>query len=933
MPPKEKLILIDSHALIHRAFHALPPFRTKKGELVNAVYGYATTLIKVLTQFKPDYVVACFDFPSATFRHEKFAEYKATRKKAPDELYSQIPIVKDLVRAFNIPLLEKEGYEADDIIATVAKMASKENIQTIIVTGDLDTLQLVDKNTKVFTLRRGIQDTVLYDESEVYKKLGVTPAQVADYKALRGDASDNIPGVPGVGEKTASELISRHKTLENLYKDFEKDQKISEKLKKLLKENKEKAFLSKELATTKNDVDIVFDKEKAKVHDFSEEKVFNLFRELEFRSLIARIPELQKIKQKDIFGELEKEKKIEINENFVNNVDKKLDYQIVDSVENLEKVTNQLKKQKVFAIDTETTSLFPVEAKLVGVSISFNEKNAFYFPLNHKSGKNLDFAKFANLFEPIFLDQNILKCGHNIKYDLQVLENNGLKLNGPFFDSMVASYLLYPNLRSHSLDDLAFAEYGIKTTKLSDLMEKNFGKQKKFKQNDQVPVDAIPIKELGDYAAEDADLAFRFRSRLVEQLKEKNLTELFEKTEMPLVPILANMETNGVLIDDSILKNLSKEFGEKITKLTKSIYSQANAEFNISSPKQLSEVLFNTLNLSDQKVKKTKTGISTAAGELENLKNDHEIIKEILEYRELTKLKNTYVDALPALISGKTKRIHTNYNQTITATGRLSSSNPNLQNIPIRSAYGEQIRKAFVAPKGFALVGADYSQVELRVLAHISKDETMVKAFKENKDIHSITASEIFEKKETDITKQERRTAKIINFGIIYGMSANRLSNELNIPYKKADEFIKKYFSLRKGVVDYTENIAKEAREKNEVKTLFGRIRQIPEINSSNFFTRSSAERAAINTPIQGTAADLMKIAMIKIYEKLGSISKEAKMIMQVHDELVFEVPENEIEKIAKFVKSEMEEAFKFDIPIIAEVSVGKNWGEMEKIK
>jgi len=920
---KPKFIIIDGNALIHRSFHALPPLANNKGELLNAVYGFTSILLKVLKEIKPEYAAVTFDKKAPTFRHKEFKEYKAKRVKQPNELYEQIPKTKELVEAFNIPVYEIDGYEADDVIGTIGKQASrnagKQVLETVIVTGDLDTLQLVDEQTKVYTLKKGITDTTIYGEKEVKSRYGLKPEQMIDYKALAGDQSDNIPGVAGIGEKSATTLLKEFKTLDNIYKNIDSE-KIKERQRKLLKEQKKQAYLSQKLVTIVLDVPIEFKLEDCQMQPIDQQKVTELLQRFGFKSLLARIPGLTSGEQVSLFDKPSEQKTPE--EQSSEPTSYKLQatsYSIIDSEEKYNKFITELKKQKEFCLDTETTSTQPFEAKLLGISFSWKKDCAYYLPVT----KHVSRSTYREALNKILADKNILKTGHNIKYDLEILENHGYEVNGIFFDSMIASYLLNPGTRQHGLDSVAFTELGHQMIPIKSLI----GEGKK-----QIPMEEVPLEKLAEYSCEDADYTWQLTEKFQKDLKEKNITGLMEKIEVPLIPVLAELEKNGVKIDAKFLENMSKQVTTRLNQLAKKIYKHAGLEFNINSPQQLKEVLFGKLEISSRHLKHTKTGISTAASELVKLRDEHPIIKLIEEHRELAKLRNTYLDALPKLINPKTKRVHTSFNQTVTATGRLSSSDPNLQNIPIRTELGQKVRQAFVSERGFKILAADYSQIELRIIASISQDKKMLAAFKNNEDIHTRTAAEINECEPEDVTKKMRREAKTINFGIIYGMGVHGLAAAADITREEAREFLDKYFDLYDGIKQYIERTKELARQEGFVETLFGRRRYLPEIHSGVQQVQAAGERMAINMPIQGTAADLMKLAMIHIYNKLPEISKKSKMLLQVHDELVFEVPNNEVGKVAKFVKKEMEDIFKLRVPIKVDVETGNNWGKLEKI-
>lgn len=907
----EKLLIIDSNALIHRAFHALPPFTNKEGKLVNAVHGYTSMLLKALKDLKPDYVVATFDLKGKTFRHEQYAEYKATRKKQPDELYEQIPIVKELVKTFNIPIFEKSGFEADDLIGTIAHLKSvdRPDIETIIMTGDQDTFQLIDDNTKVFSPHKGLGETILYDEKAIIEKFdGLSPKQMIDYKALRGDPSDNIPGVRGIGQKGATNLLNEFKTLENIYKNIDSD-KIKERTKKLLTESKEDAMMSKKLATIITDVPIDFDLQACRLEGFDKREVIKLFSELNFKRLMTQLNDLDtKIKivggQSSLFDGVTKKE-----DHF-----KGKDYKLVTEKE-LKEFISELKKQKEFCFDTETTGLDPFQAELLGISFSWEKNKGYYLPTTTVN-------KGLSELKKIFKDEKVKKIGQNLKYDLEILEQSDFEVNGIYFDTMIASYLLNPGNR-HSLDTLAFTELGYQMQSIAELIGKG---------KDQINMSEVDVKKVSDYACEDADITFQLYKKLKKDLEDEGMLGLLEELEIPLIEVLAKMESNGVKLDTTKLEEMAKKTKKDISVLETKIHKLAGKEFNIASPLQLKEILFQKLKISTAGLGKTKTGISTAAGELEKLKGEHKIIDSILEFRELSKLQNTYLEALPKLINPRDGRVHTSFNQTVTATGRLSSSNPNLQNIPIRTERGQAIRKAFIAEKGYKIIKADYSQIELRIIASLANDKNMLEAFNSKVDIHTKTAAAINGIKISEVTPAIRRQAKEVNFGVLYGMGAWGLAKRTGLTPLEARTFIDKYFEVYKDVKKYMGETIAIASDKGYVETFYGRRRYIPEINSNIKQVRSTGERMAINMPIQGTAADLIKLAMIEIHKKLPKVSPDTKMILQVHDELVFEVPEKEVAKVAKFVEDEMNGVYKLRAPIETEVGVGSSWGTTKKI-
>lgn len=901
MPKKKQFLIIDGYALLHRAWHAIPPLTTKEGELVNAVYGFTAILLTVIKEFNPDYLAVALDRKEPTFRHKEYKEYKAQREKQPDELYNQIDRLREVIDAFGIPVYEKAGYEADDVIGTICvqKSVDRKDVQSVIVTGDMDTLQLVDDNTVVFTLRRGIKDTIIYDERSVKERFdGIAPDQLIDFKALRGDVSDNIPGVRGIGEKTAISLIKEFGNLDNLYKNLN-NPKIRDKIRDLLRENKKEVELSRHLVTIVTDVKgLNFKLEDTAFGDFDRDKIFKLFQELEFNSLLKRLPGAEVEVAED------SKKKLLTTSNS--------NYFLIDSEKEFKEFLIKLKKQKIFAVDTETTSLDVLEAKLLGISFCWKAEEAYYV---------VSKKKFLQELKPPLEDAKIKKVGHHIKYDLEILHGAGIDLRGVAFDTMLASYLLNPGSRGHKLDTAVFNELGHRMISYDDLVGKG---------KDKIKITEVPIKTLAHYSCEDADYTWQLKEKLGTKLSKEKLDNLFIKIEVPLIQALVEMELAGIKINPKFLSKMSIKVGRRLETLAKNIYKTSGVAFNINSPLQLKEVLFDKLNISTQGIRRTKTGISTAAPELEKLRGRHKIIDLIFEYRELAKLKSTYLDALPKLISKIDGRVHTSFNQTITATGRLSSSNPNLQNIPIRTELGREIRKAFVAKKGNKLISADYSQIELRILAHIAEDKNMIKAFREGQDIHTATAAKISNISLKKVTYEQRRAAKAVNFGIAYGMGPGRLSQQTELNRNEAKDFIERYFELYPNVKKYIEATKEFAAHAGYVQTLFGRKRYLPDINSGLPQLRAAAERMAINMPIQGTSADIIKIAMIGIQRELPEVSKNAKMLLQVHDELVFEVPGKAVKKVVKFIKEKMEGVFKLKVPLIVDVEIGDNWGEME---
>lgn len=907
-----RYLLIDGNALVHRGFHAIPSLSTKSGEPTNAVYGFTMILLKAIKDLKPTHIACSFDLKGPTFRHQEYAEYKAHRVSAPDELYEQFDRVKEVVRALNIPIYEIEGFEADDVLGTMAKQICEHNkneCDVMIATGDLDTLQLVNKCVKVYTLRKGLTDTTIYDEAAVEERYGLTPPQMIDYKALRGDPSDNIKGVKGIGEKTAGDLIKEFGSLSELYKAIKSGKDLGDKIKprplKLLIEGEEDARMSYMLSTIITEVPIEVNIPPYEFTSSHLDGIMSIFQELEFRSLLDKLPK-NYIPQKEVV-----EQKTPTSSGAIG----KQDYQLIESISKLGPVLKKLAKQKEFVIDSETDQLNPIDAKVIGISLCWEEGEAYYV--------TADVISESKELQAILADPKIGKIGQNIKYDIQTLANSDWKLSPAIFDTMLASYLLDAGTRQHSLTNLAFNRFGYQMQPIEDLIGKGKG---------QISMRDVPVEKVSWYAAEDADITFRLKELLARDLKEEGLLKIFEEIEVPLVPVLARMERWGIKVDASLLEKLSKQAASELTDLESEIYKQAGEKFNINSPKQLQEILYEKLELTAGK--KNKTGRSTAAGELEKLRTEHPIVDSILKYRELSKLQSTYLEALPKLVNATTKRIHTNYNQTIAATGRLSSIDPNLQNIPVKGdGLGSQIRQAFVAEDGFNLVALDYSQIELRIVAHLAKDKNMSDVFLNNGDIHTRTASAVFEVSEDKVTPDMRRDAKVINFGILYGLSSFGLSARISeVSQGSAKDFIDKYFEAYPEVYAFLEKTKMQVRENAFVTNELGRVRKFPEIKSSQYFIRQAAERAAVNFPIQSMNADIIKKAMIEIHELILGHDDEIRMLLQVHDELVFEIKQGEEKKWIKKLKPIMENSIKLSVPIIVEAKSGPNWGEMEKL-
>ncbi|MBL8029645.1 MAG: DNA polymerase I [Candidatus Doudnabacteria bacterium] len=942
---KIRYLLIDGNALVHRAFHALPGLTTKDGKPTGAVFGFLTIFLKAMKDIKATHVAATFDLAGPTFRHEKYKEYKGTRVKAAQELYDQIPVIKEVLRGMNVPIYEKQGYEADDVLGTLSKQlhdSSHDNAEIFILTGDMDTLQLVNSKVKVYTPRKGLTDTVVYDARAVRERYGLLPSQMVDYKALRGDPSDNIPGVKGIGEKTAANIIKEFGSIDNLYQTLHKELKeigteitnpkpartvgqggfqipnkykisnIKPRIISLLVEQEKEARLSYELSQIVCDVPGIHEDIKPYVLEGDNlQQTVKTFQRLEFKSLLAKLPKGEES------GSMSQEVGERVRE-FSGEIGKQ-DYELVDTEEKLHKMLKEISGAKEICIDTETTSLNVTEAKLVGVGICVAAGKAFYLP----SQIFIASEELRN----ILTSEKVKLVGHNIKYDLQVLLATSYQLRATF-DTMLASYLLNAGTRQHGLDALAFNELGYQMQPIEELIGKG---------KNQITMDKVAPEKVSWYCCEDVDMTLRLKGIFEPELKKQGLEKVFYDIEMPLVSVLRDMELNGIKLDTKFLNKLASEAEIDIKDLEKKIHKLAGEEFNINSPLQLKKILFEKLGLEPIENRKTKTGISTAAGNLEKMLGQHEIVPKILEYREVTKLYSTYLTTLPGQVSKKTGRLHTSYNQTIAATGRLSSTDPNLQNIPVKGdGLGSQVRKAFVAEKGFKLLSLDYSQIELRIVAHLAKDKKMLEVFQKDEDIHSKTAVEIFNVPADKVTKDMRRDAKTINFGILYGVSSFGLSSRIGeVNRAEAKRFIEKYFAAYPQVEEYMENVKLQVNQTAFVKNELGRMRKFPEIRSSQFFIRAAAERAAINFPIQSLAADVIKVAMINIHRELESKKNselDIKMLLQVHDELVFEVKEDMVMHYAKMLKVFMEEALSLSIPIKVEAKVGDSWGNMEPV-
>ncbi len=933
---QKKLILVDGNALFHRAYHAIPHLTNSEGLPTNAVYGFTNILLKVFNDLKPDYAIVAWDKSSKTFRDELYPQYKATRTKQPDDLYAQIPLVKELVAALNLPFVELENYEADDVIGTLAAQAK--GVETIVVTGDRDELQLVSDTTKVDLYNPMTGASVLYDLPAMQERYGMTPAQFIDLKALKGDASDNIPGVPGVGEKTAMDLIQRYGSLDGVYEHLDENKG---KLLERLTDNKELAYLSQKLSTIVCDAPVTLELDKAEVGRYNREATHELFRRLGFKSLLAKLPAELAMAEVGAPPSLFDSKTPQKLRSHIDDTK----YICVKSVQQLDDLLKKMTTVSEFAVDTETDDIAVISAKLVGIAVSFKEAEAYYIPVGHETsegGKDksqLDLELVITKLKPVLENEKIGKIGHNLKFDYQVLATHGVVLKPIVFDTMIAAFLMNPLMRSQTLGDLAYSELGIDMIPIEEMIGKGKG---------QVSFDRVTVEDATRYAAEDADISWRLYQKMQPELVKTGFDDLARQMEWPLIPLLGDMELAGITLDKDFLKHFNKSISARILELEEEIWKVAGEKFNIASPGQLARILFENLGIDPQGIKKGKTAYSTAATELEKMRHLHPIIEMIFEYRELVKLKNTYVDALPEMVSSVDHRIHTSFSQTIAQTGRLSSSNPNLQNIPVRTELGREIRKAFVTPPGRVFVGADYSQIELRVAAALSKDEAMIETFKSGVDLHQQTAAELYGVSLDKVTKDQRSASKTINFGVLYGMSAHGLSVATGMARDEALGFIKRYFEVRPKLAQYIEETKEFARKNEYTETLFGRKRPCPEINSNNHIVAAAAERMAVNVPIQGTAADIYKLAMIALVPKLGMAGLSSpigsdsapdpgsttrlgtQLLLQIHDELIAETDEDKGVEVAKVMKEVMENVYDIGVPLAVDTAVGKSWGQLK---
>ena len=933
MNQNSKLFLLDAYALIYRAYYAFikNPRINSKGFNTSAILGFVNTLEEVLKKENPTHIGVAFDPPGPTFRHEAFEQYKAQREETPEAIRLSVPIIKDIIKAYRIPILEVAGYEADDVIGTLATEAGNQGITTYMMTPDKDYGQLVTDHVFMYRPKYGDKEFEVMGVEQVKAKFDIqSPAQVIDMLGLMGDSSDNIPGCPGVGEKTAQKLIAEFGSIENL---LEHTDQLKGALKTKVETNREMIIFSKFLATIKVDVPIRLDMNSLVREQADEDTLRKIFEELEFRTLMERIFKKESSPASPIAGTLFNQENGPVQGNLFEeftpdhtNEEKKsnleslnslsYDYQLIDTEEKRNEIIKKLLTSEILALDTETTGTDPMDAELVGMSFSITENQAFYVPV---PAEREEAIKIVREFEPVFKNEKSLKVGQNIKYDMLVLQNYGIEVRGKLFDTMVAHYVLQPELR-HNMDYLAEIYLHYQTIHIEELIGPKGKGQKNMRD--------LSPQEVYLYACEDADVTLKLKNILEQELKKNDAEKLFYEIEMPLVPVLVNIESNGVRLDTEALKQSSEHFTTRLQSIEKEIYTLADVEFNIASPKQVGEILFDKLKIVE-KAKKTKTGQYVTSEEvLESLRNKHDIIGKILEYRGLKKLLSTYIDALPQLINPKTGRIHTSFNQTVTATGRLSSSNPNLQNIPIRDEDGKEIRKAFIPDDGCSFFSADYSQIELRIMAHLSEDKNMIDAFLSGYDIHAATAAKIYKVDIKEVTADMRRKAKTANFGIIYGISVFGLAERMNVDRKEAKELIDGYFETYPQVKSYMDKSIQVAREHGYVETIFHRKRFLPDINSRNAVVRGYAERNAINAPIQGSAADIIKVAMARIYERFKAEGLKAKMILQVHDELNFSVPAKEKEIVEQVVIEEMEKAYRMHVPLKADCGWGTNWLE-----
>jgi len=924
MTTKNKLFLLDAYALIYRSYYAFikNPRVNSKGLNTSAIFGFVNTLEEVLRKENPSHIAVAFDPPGPTFRHVEFEAYKAQRESTPEDIKLAVPLIKAIIRAYNIPVLEMVGYEADDVIGTIAKRADKDRFDVFMMTPDKDYGQLTEPHIFIYKPRYGSNDFDLLDDKKVMEKYQLSrPEQMIDLLGLMGDASDNIPGCPGVGEKTAVKLLQEFGSIENL---LENSSQLKGALRTKVEENSDQIRFSRFLATIKTDVPIEVDEDQFTRKEINEEAIKEIFEELEFRTLLPRVlkQEPQKMVPKgpvqgDLFALFEEEAIAEVSDLPANYTDYRStphSYRMVQTDKEMEALCVELCAQQSVCFDTETTGIDPLLSELVGLSFAFREGEAYYVPV---SADRDEAQKQVEIFRPFFENEQIEKVGQNIKYDILELRNYGIHVRGKLFDTMIAHYLLNPEIR-HGMDYMAETYLHYRTIHIDELIGARGKNQKNMRDIDPAIVT--------DYAAEDADITLKLKHILEKEIHANQLDQLFYQIESPLVSVLADMEWTGVRLDLEALNDLSIQYSGELLQIEKEITEMAGIAFNVNSPKQIGEVLFDRLKIAD-KAKKTKTGqYKTSEEELEKMRSKHPIIDKILEQRGLKKLLGTYIDAFPLLINERTGKIHTSFNQTVASTGRLSSTNPNLQNIPIRDERGKEMRKVFIPDEGCIFVSSDYSQIELRIMAHLSGDTNMVEAFSKGQDIHAATAAKIFKIPIEAVTGDMRRKAKTANFGIIYGITPFGLSERLNIPRSEAKELIDEYFTTFPGVKRYMDECITNASVKGYVETIYGRKRYLPDINSRNATVRGYAERNAINAPIQGSAADIIKVAMIRIFDKMQQAKLQSKMILQVHDELNFNVLPGELERVRKIVTEEMENACKLSVPLKTDLGTGENW-------
>jgi DNA polymerase-1 len=926
MPSQSRLFLIDGHALAYRTYFALTRigdssrFITSSGEPTAGTYGFTSHLLRLIEQEAPEYLAVSFD-TGPTFRDDIYQEYKATRDKMPDDLRVQIDRIRQVVAAFGIPILEAEGFEADDVLGTVARQAASQGVRVVILTGDRDLLQLAEENIAIRLTGQRLSEASDHGPPEVVKQYGIEPSQLVDFKALVGDTSDNIPGVRGVGKVTATKLLQEYKTLDEVYDHLEE---VPTRFKNKLEVGREDAYLSQKLGRIVTDVPIDFDLEACRAQGYDRDRIVDLFRELEFRSLLTRMSQMDEAitgRQLNLFVGTQRAATIDLG-----------DVQIIDTPESLERLTRQLEDAQRIAFDVETTSTNAMRADLVGISLAVEPGKGFYIPIGHQpdlaGGPQVDVEDAIEALREPLSDPEIAKVGHNLKYDYIVLARNGLVSTPLSFDSMIAEWLCDPASRNLGLKSLAWVRLGLEMTEITELIGRG---------RDQRSMAEVPISEVAPYAVADAETCLRLMPELQQEMEEKGQWQLFQDLEMPLVSILADMELSGVRLDTDFLEGFSASLASRLTEIEDEIHNQVGHPFNINSTQQLSKVLFEELGLTPpDRTRRTASGYySTAAAVLEELRQSHSIVELILQQREISKIRSTYAESLPQEVNPYTGRVHTSYNQTGSVTGRLASSDPNLQNIPIRTDLGREIRKAFISEPDHVLLSVDYSQIELRIVAHIGEDESMIQSFLDDQDIHAATAAAIFNVDPKKVTPEMRRRAKAVNFGLIYGMSPYGLTRTTDLTLAEAEDFVETYFERFPGVQKYLENARLQAEENGYVTTLLGRRRYFPQLRTGATVSetaRARAVREAINAPIQGTAADIIKIAMLRLPNEFKSANLGAKMLIQVHDELVFECPEAELESTTQLVHQVMSNAFELCVPLKTDAKAGKNWAEMKPL-